>query len=283
MLEVVPPSALSSDNYRKKILEKIVTAVNSMKPDLINIPEIIDENRLGKPYYRNIRACEFGKELNDLTGKKIIENKVVVHCKGINEFDLWINKSINEFKINNFVFVGGNFDHISYSGLTVNEANNKAKNIKGIKIGNIMIPSRENEAKRMFNKTVSGADFFTSQVLFESINTKKVLAEYNDLCNENKITPAKVFLSFCPVSDSRELYFMKWLGVEIPEETEKNFFKEENNAVKNSIEIAKKVWTDIKDFNKENNISVPVALNVEEIFLHNLDYCVELAEKLNND
>lgn len=278
MLEVVPPSRMFSSKYYEKVLGKLVEAINSIKKiDFVNVPEIIDENRLGKPFYRNVSIREFGKRLEDLTGKQAIVNKVVVHLNGMQGFDEWINRSINQFNIKSFVFVGGAFE-INYSGPKVIEANKKAKAIPGVKVGNIMIPSRKNEVQRMLEKTLSGADFFTTQILFSAEDTKKDLLEYDRLCKEQKIKSAKIFLSFCPVSSKGELDFLKWLEVKIPAETEKKLRGE--NPVKASISAVQKLWIEFNEFKKENNLSVSLALNIEEIFLHNLAHCIELASSL---
>ncbi|MBU2100408.1 hypothetical protein KKG83_01965 [Candidatus Micrarchaeota archaeon] len=280
MLEIVPPSRMTSDNYKEKVMDKVSESVNSIKPDVINVPEIVDENFEGKPYYRNVSARRFAKKINELTGKKVIVNKVVVHCNGLNELQKWINKSVNELGLKDFVFVGGSSDKFSYPGPSVTEANNLAKSFSSINAGNIMIPSRENEAQRMLTKTLSGASFFTSQILFESEKTQKTLFEYNSLCIEKKIKPAKVYLSFCPVSGINELFFLRWLGVEMPEKTEKEIFSEEEKIPVNSINSAEKVWNKIITFSEKENLSIPLNLNIEEIFLHNLDSCIELALRL---
>ncbi len=277
--EAVPPSRMSSGVFREKVTEKIISSVNSIKKvDLINVPEVIDENHEGKPYYRNIPVNEFCSNVSLMTGKKAIANKVVVHCNGMADFVSWLEKSINETKITNFVFVGGNSDKIPYPGITVNQANAKAKELnEKIEIGNIMIPSRKNEAQRMLSKTIGGADFFTSQVLFESDKTNQVISEYALLCEKNSVKPSEIFLSFCPVSNTEELDFLRWLGVEILPETEKKFIENPSSA---SVNISQNVWEEINDFAEKESINVNLSLNVEEIFFHNLELSVDLALKL---
>jgi hypothetical protein len=278
--EVVPPSKMSSQKHREKVLDKIASAINSVKIDCINIPEVIEENHLGKPYYRNLSVRWFAKELQALTGKNVVVNKGVVYFNGMQQFLLWVKETVNEFKVKDFVFVGGKTANIAYSGPSVIQANREAKKINGIRIGNICIPSREKEAERMLNKTLSGANFFTSQVLFESNEMKNLLLEYEALCKEKKVQPSKIFLSFCPVSRMEEVSFLKWLGVNIPPETENELKKE---TPLSSINITEKVWTEINEFKRDMALSVPLGLNVEEIFLHNLDFAVDIALKLTNN
>ncbi len=275
MFEVVPPSRMTSEEYKEKISAKVAETVNSIKPDFINVPEVIDENFRGEPYYRNVSVRGFAKKLNELTERKIIVNKVVVHCNGMKELAEWLDKSVNELKIKNFVFVGGNSGKTHYPGPGVIQANKKAKTLFDARIGNIFIPSRKNEAQRLLKKTLSGADFFTSQLLFEAQKTKNVLLEYDALCKKKKVKPSKFFLSFAPVSSVNEIYFLRWLGVEIPIETEKIVFNSFN-----SIHVSEMIWREINSFSKEKNLSLSLGLNVEEIFLHNLEPASQLAASL---
>ena len=61
---------------------------------------------------------------------------------------------------------------------------------------------------------------------------------------------------------------------------QKKLFGEEEKIVFNSVEIAEKIWLEINDFVKEENLSLSLNLNVEEIFLHNLLHCTELVSRL---
>ncbi len=283
LFEIVPPSKVSSDKHKEKVLQRVATAVSQIeKVDFINIPEIIDENRLGQPYYRNVPVEEFGEKTRDLTKKEVILNKVVVHCNGMSNFSEWLDSAVSSgFK--NFVFVGGNSDVFSYPGPSVIKANKKAKEISGVRVGNIFIPSREKEAERLLEKTISGADFFTSQILFESSKVKNVLLEYGILCKEKGIQPAEIFLSFCPLSRLGQIDFLKWLGINFSEKTEKKIISSEEEIVSNSIEVVQDVWREIKEFKKEKNLSIVLGLNIEEIFLHNIENCIELASKLKEN
>lgn len=280
LFEIVPPGRNTSDSFRANALEKIMESIAPAKGiSFINLPEIVDENKWGKPFYRNIDACDFGLQIRDLTKKEVIVNKVVVHCNGISGFNDWISGASGR-GVSGFVFVGGNFD-ITYPGPSVIDANRLAKLGGRNSIGNICIPSRPNEAKRMFEKTQSGASFFTTQVLFEPESAKKALNEYGYLCRLNGVKPAEVFLSFATVARRDELEFIKWLGAEVPADVEKSLLSDSAGISKRSMLLAESVWREVTGASGERDSDVPLGLNIEVIFLRNLQDCIELAESLD--
>lgn len=273
--EVIPPSKSVSEAYINKIVDKIVNVISEMNGvSAINIPEIVEENHLGLPYYRNFDNRKFGLLLREKCSKDLIINTIVVH-KPKEYFKVWIDESIN-YGIRNFVFVGAKIKSINYPGIGVIEANSIAK-AKNVGIGNILIPERENEADRLANKTVSGCNFFTTQILFEPKKIIKILKDYSDKCSVSGLKPAKIFLSFAPVSSLEDITFIKWLGAEMQEATEKRL-RDAKNIESESIKIVVESLHEIFECVEKNEVNVPLGLNFEYLTLHNL----ELAKSLTN-
>src|SRR3989338_8492220 len=105
IFEVMPYPKTASQSYADKITDKIVDAINEMgKVAIINIPEIVEENHIGQPYYRNTDPRVFGKVLGGKCGKEIMVNTVVVHHKSKGNFEQWLDESIGKYGIKNFVF-----------------------------------------------------------------------------------------------------------------------------------------------------------------------------------
>jgi len=279
IFEVIPHTKNASDSYTKKIIDRIATTINEIKGvSLLNIPEIVEENHIGLPYYRNIDSREFGLMLRQTCKKDIMVNTVVVHHNPKEIFEQWLDESISKYNIKNFVFVGSKINSIKYPGPSITEANFIARN-KKINFGNIFIPERENEADRLIRKTASGCNFFTSQVIFEPENVIKILDEYSIKCAECNLKPAKVFLSFSPVSNLEDISFVKWLGAEIKEKTEQKL-KSSQNIGDESIEIIIKALNEICDFIDRYKINIPLGLNIEYITLHNLELAKDFANKI---
>ena len=277
IFEVMPYSKTASESYANKITDKIVAAINEMKNiSVINIPEIIEENHIGQPYYRNTDPRAFGKVLGEKCSKEIMVNTVVVHHKSKAAFDRWIDESIDKYGIKNFVFVGAKIPSIKYPGPTVAEANSIAEE-KGVNFGNIFIPDRLEEAERLLNKTRSGCGFFTSQVLFEPDTAINVIKQYLKKCKINNLKPAKFYLSLAPIGNKEDVIFIKWLGAEINEDTEKRLFDAKNMG-EESVELLLGLIEKIRDFSNYDK-KVEIGLNVEYVMLHNLDLARDLIKR----
>lgn len=242
----------------------------------INIPEIIEENWKGDSYYRSVDVVSLGDKIQKVTQKEIIINKIVGHI----EKDIFQDflRETKEKGIQNIVLVGPTNDAFSYPGPSIPEANNEAAN-SGIIVGNICIPDRNNEADRMFKKTECGCSFFTTQVLFEEENMNNVLKEYDKLCKENRIKPARIFLCFATIADEYDIDFFKWLGVVIPEKTEQEL-RESTDMNEYSIKKLRETYENNLKFKKENKIEVPLGLNIAQVSIHNFDISFKLAREL---
>ncbi|MDP3742090.1 MAG: mycobacterial-type methylenetetrahydrofolate reductase [Candidatus Micrarchaeota archaeon] len=278
MLEVAPPAKRTSTESINNTVEKIAALANEHQVDYINIPEIIAENHEGTPLYKNMDPREFGCLLKSHTKAQIVVNKVVTHLPSA-EFDTWLSNTVNQYNINNVVFVGGNSNSIKYHGINVIQANQKASNFN-INIGNIAIPTRPNEVERLIAKTQSGCTFFTTQILFEADSMKNTLLQYANQCKKKNLTPATFFLCFAPLSDSLDIEYIKWLAAYLPKETEA---KLEKNPKKASVELAVEILQDIRNFRETTNLSIPLSTCVEPISTRNLDLAKEMLNAIRKN
>jgi 5,10-methylenetetrahydrofolate reductase len=261
-------------------VEKVANAIKEMENIYqLNIPEIVEENHEGLPYYRNKDTREFGVELRDICKKDVMVNTIVVHHQTKDTFERWIIESLDKFKIKNFVFVGAKTQYIKYRGPNVLEANAIAKN-KKVNFGNIFIPERKEEAKRLLAKTISGCSFFTSQVLFNADKVIDILTEYSIRCEKANVKPAKFFLSFSPLSTPDDITFIKWLGANIGENTEKRLRKAQNMG-EESNRIITDVWKKVIDASSSLKSKISLGVNIEYIKLHNLDISKQLVHSIS--
>src|SRR6266545_6788541 len=78
VLEVVPPHRRASEKVVAGLVAKVQAAVASVPHlDALNIPEVLDENHAGLPFYRNLGPRQFARRLNDGLAVEAIVNKVV--------------------------------------------------------------------------------------------------------------------------------------------------------------------------------------------------------------
>ena len=280
--EILPPR--QKDGTLNSYAENISSLLSQTHIDAINIPEVRDEVARGeRPVKNQIRAepREFGKLLQDIVGIEAIVNRVVVHQELEKEME-WFEETYTNFEIENLITVGGESRKIKYPGPSVNMALKAIKDNSKLDIlcGGISIPSREKESLSLIEKSTNGSEFFTTQVLYDSSKIIKMISHYQKRCDEQNTFPRRLLLSFAPVSSKKNIDFLKWLGVEIPSETESFLNENEKNMVERSMEISVGVLEETLSFLNENKIVVPIGLNVEHIMSYNFQSSIEMLQEL---
>ena len=281
--EILPPR--EKDGTLNSYASNISSLLSQTHIDAINIPEVRDEVARGeRPIKNQIRAepREFGKLLQDIVGIEAIVNRVVVH-QNIEQEMKWIEETNSKYEIENIITVGGESREIRYPGPTVNQALHAISQNDSLNLlcGGISIPSRDRESKRLIEKSENGSEFFTTQVLYDASNIIKMITHYQKRCDEKNTFPRRVLLSFAPVSSEKNIKFLKWLGVEIPRETERLLI--ENCAImsEKSMEITVSVLNEILSHLDKNKIKVPIGLNVEHIMSYNFQASIEMLQELS--
>ena len=284
--EILPPR--EKDGTLNSYAEKISSLLSQTHIDAINIPEVHDEDERGIRPVKNLEraeAREFGKLLQDNVGIEVIVNRVTVH-QDLDYQKNWIKETFYDYDIENLILVGGEKNDTKYIGPSVNETSEYiTRDLNTGKFdvfcGGITIPSRKMESERLLRKGSNGIEFFTSQVLYDSIKTKKMLKYYHDVCKKNDVLPRRILLSFAPVSSEDNINFLKWLGVEIPQRTEKRL-KQDNDKMSNeSLKIASEILNDILANNEKLGITVPIGLNVEHIMSYNFQSSINMLQELS--
>ena len=281
--EILPPR--EKDGTLNSYAANISSLLSQTHIDAINIPEVRDEVARGeRPVKNQLRAepREFGRLLQDIVGVEAIVNRVVVHQK-LNDELKWLEDTNKKYEIENLITVGGESRSIDYPGPSVNEALAAIKKNENINLlcGGISIPSREKESLKLIEKSENGSEFFTTQVLYDSSKIIKMISHYQKRCDEKKTFPRRLLLSFAPVSSEKNIKFLKWLGVEIPSETEKILIEDLNIMTDKSLEITVNVLKEILNHLNENDIIVPIGLNVEHIMSYNFQASIEMLQELS--
>ncbi|HEX9340332.1 MAG TPA: hypothetical protein VF992_04075 [Thermoplasmata archaeon] len=283
VLEVVPPSRRASEKAIAGLVARVREAARSIQGlDALNVPEVLDENHEGQPFYRNLDPRDFVTRLGADLGVEPIVNKVVAHLPSTAALRRWAIESASEFGVRNFVLVGGTTGRIRYPGPSVVEANRVVRAaLRGradVALGNITIPERESEIDRLMEKTQAGCDFFASQVLFEAEPMATVLRAYGRRCAAQGLEPATVLLSFAPVSDYQDIEFLVWLGATVTPRTEEALLASvEPGSGRPSFDRARTLWSQLRAAAALSRPPVPLGVNVEMISAHNFDLAVQMA------
>lgn len=249
--------------------------------DAIDVPELVDENHEGRPYYRSVDPRTFAERLAERTGRPAIVNKVVAHLASPEALEGWARETV-ERGLANLVLVGGSSRYIPYPGPAVTEANRICRAIVGPHgglLGNIAIPQRIGEAHRMLSKTRAGARFFTTQIVFDADHVLALLRAYDALCLQAGVPPASLLVSVVPLADEGDAEFVRWLGADIPESAEQAILNgEEPGATGRSIRYAVRLWESVRDGAARAGVVVPIGVNVEQITARHLPAAAEMLE-----
>ncbi len=284
--EILPPR--EKDGTLNSYAERISSLLSQTHIDAINIPEVHEENARGLRPVKNLEraeAREFGRLLQDNVGIEAIVNRVTVH----NDLDYqksWIKETFYDYDIENLILVGGESSDIKYPGPSVNETSEYiTRDLNAGRFdffcGGITIPSRKIESVRLLKKGSNGIEFFTTQVLYDGKKIKKMLKYYDNVCKENNVLPRRILLSFAPVSSKKNIAFLKWLGVEIPSQTEKRLTNKKTSMSDESLEIASEILKGILNNNGKLGITVHIGLNVEHIMSYNFQSSINMLQELS--
>jgi len=278
LFEVVPPAAAKPEAMEASLheLQQLRGRV-----DAINIPEIHDEDRPGERTSKFIERVEprlLGSRIKRELGIDVVINRVTVHDT---EPERWFRETCGPWDIPNWVLVGGESKEIRYPGPNPAEAASLVKSL-GLpaSLGGITIPSRVNEPDRIRKKHSQGVEFFTSQVMFDSNDLVWLIQRLNGV-------EARIFISFAPVSNRRDLQFLRWLGVDIPRDLDRFLLGSEQGeaaaaetCLERSINLAQRILMDV--FDNLPPDPPPIGLNIEHITRKNFTPSLAMLDRLGN-
>src|SRR5262249_2812707 len=147
-----------------------------------------------------IEPRSFAKAISVATGMETVINRVTVHESPAVQAR-WLEETYQDYGVKNLILVGGESRSIAYPGPSVREAAALAKTEElEFFLGGITIPTRSQEAARIRQKYAQGLRFFTTQVLFDSNDIVDLIQSLNGL-------DVRIFLSFAPISDTKDVEF----------------------------------------------------------------------------
>lgn len=297
LYELTPPMALSEAKSLQAYVNCAVDLFQnvSVPIDAVNIPEIRDETPTAQEgeriesYVPKVDTGHFSDLLRESSKNDI--DVIINHCTVYEPWDeqkLWLKRVIEDHNINSVILVGGSSSQIAYPGPSVIEMNHfiQANHPTDLLCGGITIQNRRyddlvrDEPYRLLEKTKAGFNFFTSQVIYNAESVMSLLKDYNSLCQQENLAPKRIFLSFSPISTLKDLMFLRWLGVDIPDGIEAILFETNLGVGWRSVKVSLKIFQDILNFIDMEGITVPIGINVEHINRHNFELTKELIENL---
>jgi hypothetical protein len=117
--------------------------------------------------------------------------------------------------------------------------------------------------------------WFISQAIYDPEPMIKLLKEYGALCKQRKIAPKRVVLTFAPCGREKTMRFIKWLGVTVPEDVEKEILEAENKVGK-SVDLLCGMCKRILEETKGCGVPLGVSVESVSIFKNEIDAAHEL-------
>src|SRR3954470_18750297 len=136
-------------------------------------------------------------------------------------------------------------------------------------VGGVAIAERHtderSESARLLAKAVEGCGYFISQTVYHAAPTQRLLRDYLRDCRGAGIAPRRIVLTFAPCGREKTLSFLRWLGVNIAPETERELLGAANPLAK-SLEICRDNLRRILD--QPYAADIPLGVNVESVSIN---------------
>ena len=177
------------------------------------------------------------------------------------------------------LFVGGASSANQYSGPTIPDVAAKLNERAQCAHGGVTIAERHikkgNEHETLVKKSELGMQWFISQAIYDPKPMIKLLKGRDKLYKKKKIAPRRVILTFAPCGREKTMRFIKWLGVTVPEEVEKEILEAENKVGK-SVDLLCGMCKRILEETKEQADTRGISVESVSIFKNEIDAAHEL-------
>jgi len=150
-------------------------------------------------------------------------------------------------------------------------------------VGGVVIAERHDtersEAARLLAKGIEGCGYFISQTVYQAAPTQRLLADYLRDCRGAGLAPKRIILTFAPCGREKTLAFLRWLGVNVPADTERAIFAAADPLAR-SIQVCRDNLRRILDGAYASH--VPLGVNVESVSINRdeIDASIDLFHAL---
>ena len=195
----------------------------------------------------------------------------------------WLAESADSFQTRYLSIVGRPTSGIRYSLSLSRAIRIAAEHPAGFTVGGVAIAERHgaqrSEAARLLAKGIEGCAYFISQTVYHAPPTQRLLRDYLRDCRGAGVEPRRVILTFAPCGREKTLAFLRWLGVNVSQGTERAILGAADPLAK-SIQICRDNLRRILDGSYSSVI--PLGVNVESVSINRdeIDASIELVHEL---
>lgn len=150
-------------------------------------------------------------------------------------------------------------------------------------VGGVLIGERHRnghgEHERVLRKVSRGCDFFVTQAVYSSTDTKDVLSDLLVRCGEIDRPFPSVLVTLTPCGSERTLTMLRWLGVEVPRWLA-NELLGARDMLATSVDLCTEIFADLWRYATDRGI--PLGCNVESVSIRReeIDASVELSHRV---
>ena len=289
----VPPREGTPEAEARSVAEKLAARLEDSGVDAILVYDVQDEEgRNGEPrpfpFIPTIASRQYAALLREATGRTVVCYKAAPAHSG-EDFQEWLQETRRTYDIRYLSLVGRSSSDAEPPGPSLETATRMATALTepGFEaLGGVTIPERhlakEDEGRRLLQKTERGMRYFVSQIIYRPDAAARMLRAYDRRCRENGAEPGLVALTFAPCGCRKTLRFMRWLGVDVPDEAEERIFSAEN-PVEASVRLCQENLARIVE--RTSDLAVPVGIAAESVSIRQdeIDASVELLSALQNE
>ncbi|HVS27202.1 MAG TPA: hypothetical protein VHE58_07900 [Burkholderiales bacterium] len=283
-----PPRAGSTEDAVQAAAGKLAARLATLPIDAVVVYDIQDESgRKESPrpfaFTGTIDPREYSRVLTRLAGKPAITYKCVGEMPE-DAWNAWLTESARDFGIGFLSIVGRPTSGVRYPLALSRAIQLAAGHEARFTVGCVVIAERHSaersESARMLAKGLQGCGYFISQTVYHARATERLLRDYLRDCRGAGVEPQRVVLTFSPVGRAKTLAFIKWLGVNVPPETEREILGAAKPLAK-SIEICRDNLRRILEHDYFSK--VPLGINVESVSINRdeIDASVDLFHALS--
>jgi 5,10-methylenetetrahydrofolate reductase len=281
-----PPRTGATAQIVRNAAEKLAARVRPLPLDGIVVYDIQDESRRTaslRPFAftGTIDPRDYSRLLRELTGKPAITYK----CVGADDevaWNAWLGAAAGE-GVQFLSIVGRPTSGVRYPLSLSRAIRLAAAHPAGFTVGGVVIAERHtaerSEAARMLAKGIEGCGYFISQTVYHPGASERLLADYARDCRGAGVEPRRVVLTFSPAGRDKTMAFLRWLGVNLPAETERAILGASNPLAK-SIDICRENLRRILAHDYAH--SIPLGVNVESVSINKdeIDASIDLFHAL---
>jgi len=282
-----PPRSGTAEDAVRGVGVKLIERLQHLPLDAVVVYDIQDESgrtAVQRPFAftGTVDPREYSKLIGELSTKPTITYKCVgtLHEAA---WDEWLTETARDFGVRFLSIVGRPVSSAGYPLALSRAIRLAAEHRSRFTVGAVVIAERHtqqrSESARMLAKGLQGCGYFISQTVYRPHATQRLLRDYLRDCRGAGVEPRRVILTFSPVGREKTLAFLRWLGVQVPEETARAILGAANPLAQ-SIEICRANLRRILE--SGYNAGIPLGVNVESVSINKdeIDASIDLAHAL---